>query len=153
MKSKNLVIFNDKVNPTLVKTIKVKYSMPSKKDFIKLFNSVDWERTADRVSKNKKHSVFAVSLYENNRILGMGRVVGDGSYFTIYDIVVDKEFQCLGFGTIILNEIIDWYKSIEDDDTFLYLNASKGRESFYEKFGFKSRPNDDVGAGMKWYNE
>jgi cation:H+ antiporter len=82
---------------------------------------------------------------------GMGRVVGDGSYFTIYDVVVHKDFQGMGYGSIIIKHIIDWYKTIKDDDTFLYLDASKGKEKFYEKFGFRSRPNEDVGAGMKWY--
>ena len=153
MKTKKIVVYNDKVEPALVKTVVVKYSMPSNKEFIKLFNSVDWERSVKRVSKNKKYSTFAVSLYLDNTIVGMGRVVGDGSYFTIYDVVVDKAFQGLGFGSIIISEIVNWYKSIQDDDTFLYLNASKDRESFYERFGFKSRPNEDVGAGMKWYNE
>lgn len=153
MKTKKIVVYNDKLEPALVKTVVVKYSMPSNKEFIKLFNSVDWERSVKRVSKNKKHSTFAVSLYLDNIIVGMGRVVGDGSYFTIYDVVVDKAFQGLGFGSIVIGEIVNWYKSIQDDDTFLYLNASKDRESFYERFGFKSRPNEDVGAGMKWYNE
>ena len=29
-----------------------------------------------------------------------------------------------------------------------YLGASKGKEGFYEKFGFVSRPNEELGAGM-----
>lgn len=28
------------------------------------------------------------------------------------------------------------------------LGASKGKEAFYEKFGFVSRPNEELGAGM-----
>lgn len=152
MKSKKIVIFNNKTTPAFAKTITIKYSMPNNKDFIKLFNSVDWERDEKRVKINRKHTTFGISLYIDNYIAGMGRVVGDGCYYTIYDIVVDKNYQNLGLDTIILNEIIDWYKSIQDDDTFLYVNASKGKEYFYEKFGFKSRPNNDVGAGMKWYD-
>lgn len=105
------------------------------------------------IYNEKVNPVFAVSLYVDNCIVGMGRVVGDGSYFTIYDIVVHKDYQGLGVGSIILKEIIEWYKTIEDDDTFLYVNASKNKEKFYEKFGFVVRPNDDVGAGMKWYGE
>ena len=32
------------------------------------------------------------------------------------------------------------------------LNSAKGKESFYEKFGFKVRPNEDAGAGMdQWF--
>ena len=32
-----------------------------------------------------------------------------------------------------------------------YLGASKGKESFYEKFGFVSRPNEELGSGMILY--
>lgn len=153
MKSKKIVVFNDKRNNTFVKTVVIKYSMPTNKEFIKLFNSVGWERNKKRVSENRKHTKFAVSIYVDKTIIGMGRVVSDGSYFTIYDIVVDKDYQGLGIGSIIMREIVEWYKTIEDDDTFLYLNASKNREKFYQKFGFRARPNDDVGAGMKWYRD
>ena len=153
MNSKKLVVFNDKKDNTFVKTVIVKYSMPTNREFIKLFNSVGWERDNKRVSENRKHTVFAVSIYVDKTIIGMGRVVGDGSYFTIYDIVVDKAYQGLGIGSIIMREIVEWYKTIEDDDTFLYVNASKDREKFYQKFGFRVRPNEDVGAGMKWYGD
>lgn len=30
----------------------------------------------------------------------------------------------------------------------VYLGASKGKEGFYEKFGFVGRPNESLGAGM-----
>lgn len=133
--------------------ILIKHQFPTTKEFIKLFNSVGWEREEKRVDENRKNSCFAVSIYKNNEILAMGRVVGDGAYFTIYDVVVDKVHQGKGLGSIIINEIINWYKTFKDDDTFLYLNASKGKEQFYEKFGFRARPNEEVGSGMKWYNK
>ena len=32
------------------------------------------------------------------------------------------------------------------------LNSAKGKELFYEKFGFRVRPNDDAGPGMdQWF--
>ncbi len=133
--------------------ILIKHQFPTTKEFIKLFISVGWEREEKRVDENRKNSCFAVSIYKNNEILAMGRVVGDGAYFTIYDVVVDKTHQGKGLGSIIINEIINWYKTFKDDDTFLYLNASKGKEQFYEKFGFRARPNEEVGSGMKWYNK
>lgn len=153
MKDKKVIIYSNKVSPAIAKTVVVKYAFPKVEEFIKLFNSVDWERDKKRVCEHKKHSTFAVSVYIDNEIVGMGRVVGDGAYFTIYDIVVDKNYQGLGIGSIVMREIVEWYKTIKDDDTFLYVNASKSCESFYEKFGFRSRPNEDVGAGMKWYGE
>lgn len=32
-------------------------------------------------------------IYDNENAIGMGRVVGDGIYFTIVDIVVRPEYQ------------------------------------------------------------
>ena len=32
-----------------------------------------------------------------------------------------------------MTEIIKWYKSIEDDDTYLYLGACENKEKLYEK--------------------
>ncbi len=129
----------------------IKHKFPTIKQFLLLFESVGWEREKSRVKQNRKNTCFAVSVYLGGQIVGMGRVVGDGCYFTLYDVVVKKEFQGKGVGSLILTEIVNWYKTIKDDDTFFYAGASKGKEKFYEKFGFKSRPNADVGAGMKWY--
>ena len=44
-------------------------------------------------------------------------------------------------------------KRIKDDmkpgyKVKLNLNSAKGKEPFYEKFGFKVRPNEEAGAGM-----
>lgn len=133
--------------------MKVEYKFPTTKDFIKLFESNGWERKERRVDENRENSCFAVSIYDNNEIVGMGRVVGDGAYFTVFDVVVEKSRQGRGIGSLVMQEIVKWYKNIEDDDTFLYLNASKGKESFYEQFGFRIRPNEHLGAGMKWQNE
>ena len=38
----------------------------------------------------------------------MGRVVGDGIYFTIVDIVVRPEYQCRKIGTTIMNSILEY---------------------------------------------
>ena len=51
---------------------------------------------------------------------------------------------------MLMQEIVSWYKTMQDDDTYLYLGASFGKEKFYEKFGFKTRPYDNIGAGMKY---
>ena len=135
----------------MIKGIRIEHKFPSNQEFLELFNSVGWERTEERVEENRKHTYFAVSVRNAGKIVAMGRVVGDGAYFTIFDIVVHKKYQGQGYGSLVVTEIVNWYKSIKDDDTFLYVNASKGREKFYEKFGFRQRPNADVGAGMKWY--
>lgn len=127
------------------------YKFPTNKEFNELFDSVGWgTRDEDKINKHRDSSCFSVCVFEDNKIVGMARVVGDGAYYTVYDVVVKNEYQGKGIGKILMTEIINWYKKIEDDDTYLYLGASFGKEGFYEKFGFKSRPYGHIGAGMKY---
>ena len=128
----------------------VKHTFPSNEDFNKLFVSVGWTKREDyKIDSHRTRSVYCVSVYdENDLICGMGRVVGDGAYYTIYDVVVRSDCQRKGIGSHIMHDIINWYNAIRDDDTYLYLGASKNKEKFYEKFGFRSRPFDNIGAGM-----
>ena len=49
----------------------------------------------------------------------------------------------------IINQI-NIYKKV-NPNIRTYLGASKGMEAFYERFGFISRPNEDLGAGMILY--
>lgn len=128
-----------------------KYQFPTNEEFNELFASVGWgNRDYEKINKHRENSCFAVCVYNKNKIAGMARVVGDGSYYTVYDVVTRKSYQGKGVGKILMTEIVNWYKSIEDDDTYLYLGASFGKEGFYEKFGFKARPYGHIGAGMKY---
>lgn len=132
----------------MLKTI---YKFPTNEEFNELFYSVGWgSRDDEKINKHREKSCFTVCVFEENKIVGMARVVGDGSYYTVYDVVTKKEYQGQGIGRILMQEIVKWYKSIEDDDTYLYLGASYGKEKFYEKFGFKTRPYGHIGAGMKY---
>ena len=131
--------------------LKVMHAFPTNAEFNALFESVGWGTRDDKkINNHRKSSVFAVSVFDANKIVGMARVVGDGSYYTIFDVVVSKQAQGKGVGRVLMQNIIDWYKSIEDDETYLYLGASFEMERFYQKFGFKSRPYGHIGAGMKY---
>lgn len=131
--------------------IEIKRQFPTNQEFNELFLSVGWGTRADeRIDMNREKSVFALCAYIENQIVGMARVVGDGAYFTVYDVAVKTEFQNHGVGTLMMTEIVKWYESIQDDDTCLYLGAMEGKENFYEKFGFRARPYDGLGAGMKF---
>ena len=71
------------------------------------------------------------------------------------DIMVIPEYQGKKIGTGIMNKLIEKineYKKM-NPEIRTYLGASKGKESFYEKFGFVSRPNEELGAGMILYDD
>ena len=71
------------------------------------------------------------------------------------DVIVVPEYQGQGIGRHLVEAVI---QRIKDDmkpgyKVKLNLNSAKGKEPFYEKFGFKIRPNEDCGAGMdQWLN-
>ena len=68
---------------------------------------------------------------------------------------VKYEYQGKKIGTGIMNKLIEKineYKKM-NPEIRTYLGASKGKESFYEKFGFVSRPNEELGAGMILYDK
>lgn len=131
--------------------MKIKHSFPTNEEFNSLFSSVGWGIREDKkIDLHRLCSSYCVSVYIDEKICGMARVVGDGSYYTVYDVVVKKEYQCKGIGSLIMKDIVEWFENLNDDDTYLYLGASLNKESFYEKFGFKSRPFGNIGAGMKY---
>ena len=130
---------------------KIKQKFPSNEEFNELFDSVGWgHRDNKKINSHRASSCFAVCVFDDTKIVGMARVVGDGAYYTVYDVVTRKDYWNKGIGSMLMNEIISWYKLVEDDDTCLYLGASFGKENFYKKFGFKSRPYENIGAGMKY---
>lgn len=130
---------------------KISHTFPTNAEFNELFESVDWSsRDENKINNHRKSSCFSVCVHAQNQIVGMARVVGDGAYYTIYDVVVKKSYQGKGIGKTLMQEIVNWFESIKDDDSYLYLGASENKETFYEQFGFKARPYGHMGAGMKY---
>lgn len=68
--------------------------------------------------------------------------------------MVVPEYQGKKIGTEIMKkivEIINEYKKI-NPNIRVYLGASKGKEDFYKKFGFKTRQEAELGEGMIFLN-
>ena len=59
------------------------------------------------VKKALEGTLFLVSVYEDDELIGLGRIVGDGGVtFVVSDIMVDKKFQRRGIANRIM-EMID----------------------------------------------
>ena len=64
--------------------------------------------------------------------------------------MVIPEYQGKKIGSRIMSVLlnkIEEYKKV-NPNIRTYLGASKGKEEFYEKFGFKTRSSADLGEGM-----
>ena len=89
-------------------------------------------------------------------VIGYGRIIGDGICFLyIHDVMVIPKYQNKKIGSQIMNKLLEKVNQIKIENPYVrvYLGASKGKESFYEKFGFVTRPNEYLGAGMILYNK
>jgi len=121
-------------------------------DFNKLRASVGWpEITAEKAKTGIDNSAFIVAAECEGKTVGLARVVSDGGYVAlIADVIVLPEYQGKGIGKTMMNMVMQYiYNSIGSGERVLVsLMAAKGKESFYKKFGFIERPNENYGAGM-----
>lgn len=129
--------------------------IPSAEEFNYLTNSVGWGiRKNNIVDESLKNTLYSLCVYDDDKLIGYGRIIGDKTIFLyIQDIMVVPEYQSKHIGTGIMKNLlkkINGYKKI-NPNIRTYLGASKGKESFYEKFGFISRPNENLGSGMILY--
>lgn len=132
--------------------IKIKENINNVEEYNFLYDSVEWGHYDETISKIAlENTLYSVSIYDDENIIGYGRIIGDKAIFMyIQDIMVKKEYQGNKIGTQIMNLLlkkVDEYKKI-NSDLRVYLGASKGKEKFYEKFGFVTRKDADLGEGM-----
>lgn len=121
-------------------------------DYFKLRESVGWLNfSREQAQKAISNSVYMIIATEQNEAVGMGRLIGDGMYYIIADIVVRPDFQKRGIGTKIM-DMLTAYVTRETPvggRSSLQLIAEKGKEGFYEKAGFKIIPHECCGFAMR----
>ncbi len=142
-------------NMSLINLI-IKLGSPTVQDFITLRAAIGWgEADATMVETSLVNSLFHVTIYstsnsdESNKLIAMGRVVGDGAmYFYVQDVVVEPSYQGQGIGDTLMNAIEAYLTQTAKKGATIGLLAAKGKEDFYRRFGYQLRPNDTLGNGM-----
>ena len=90
-------------------------------------------------------------MYDNDKIIGYGRIIGDGICFLyIHDVMVIPKYQNKKVGSQIMNKLLEKINQIKIENPYVrvYLGTSKGKEKFYERFGFITREDANLGSGM-----
>jgi len=120
--------------------------------YLCLYRSVGWDAPGlDQIEKALEGSLATFCACDGDMPVGMARLMGDGGMsFYIKDFAVLPDYQGQGVGRALMNAMESWIeKQLKPGwAVSLELISSKGRESFYAKFGFEQRPNDWDGAGM-----
>ena len=124
----------------------------SVEDYNKLRASTGWnEMHPTQAEIGLKNSAYIVAAKDGETTVGTARVVSDGGHIAfIADVVVLPEYQRKGIGKAMMMMVMDHIDSGMKDGCSVHaqLMAAKGKEPFYEKFGFVTRPTEEFGAGM-----
>nr|WP_212508720.1 GNAT family N-acetyltransferase [Litoribacterium kuwaitense] len=109
------------------------------------WGEVDLEMTEQSIA----NSVYCVVAISEGKVIGMGRIVGDGAmYFYIQDVAVLPEHQHRGIGKNMMKKMLTYIKGHCSEGAFVGLFASHGKEAFYEKMGFEDHPPGMTGMFM-----
>ena len=107
--------------------------------------------TPEQAERALANTLYAVSVEIDGGIVGMGRLVGDGAVVVyLQEVFVHPSYQGQGVGSAVVRALLDYIKRTKprQGSVMVGLLAAKGRESFYHRFGFHSRPNETEGCGF-----
>lgn len=118
-------------------------------EFLEMVESVGWNTySKEQIKKALKNTMYMVKATVKGQLAGIGRVVGDYSIVCMLsDICVKPEFQGRGIGLKIVNELkrLIELNVKEGEKIQIELTPTAGNEPFYEKAGFKYKPEKITG--------
>ena len=121
-------------------------------EYMELRRKVGWmEFPLDEAKNCVENAYMVICVRNEGKAIGVVRLLWDGGYVAfLSDVVVDPAYQGQGIGRKLVEAVIRRIKADMKPGwkVKLNLNAAKGKEPFYEKFGFRERPNEQAGAGM-----
>ena len=124
------------------------YALYNEDEILRLYASVGWTAYTDQPDMLKKgfaNSLLTLAAYENNRLLGIIRAVGDGCTIVfIQDILVYPEYQRNGIGSRLIQSVLERFQHVRQ----IHLAADNTPESmaFYKSQGFSEM--SEAGCSM-----
>ena len=131
-------------NPVIVEEV------PSAAEFIELRRIMGSPEIDEETAiKTINCALFTACLRDEDRLLGLARAVGDGVlYFYISDVIVRPELRGSGYGILLMKALMRYLTKAAHPGAMIVVVPLEGRQTFYERFGFKQCPDGRFGAGM-----
>jgi len=128
----------------------IKLESSSIDEFLSLRSKIGWEELDFNLAQTSvNNSLFHVIVRDKPKLIGMGRIVGDGAmYFYIQDVIVDPCYQGSGVGSALMEHIENYLLISAKKGSTIGLLAAKGKEAFYIRYGYMLRPSNTLGNGM-----
>ena len=123
---------------------------PTPEEYLQLRRLVGWGLPdPSAIAPSLRNSHYCVCARAQGKIVGMARIIGDGGMvFYIQDVIVEPSYQGRGIGKRLMDRVMGYVRRHAVEHTIVGLMAAKGKEEFYEHYGFMRRPNEKFGAGM-----
>lgn len=119
--------------------MKIKEYTEFKKDEIwQLYTQVGWTAYTENMAaleRGYKNSLLVLAAYENEELLGIVRVVGDGAtIILVQDILVYPQKQRQGIGTSLIKAVLERYADVRQIQ--LVTDNTPKTVAFYQSLGF-----------------
>ncbi|MGX9189344.1 GNAT family N-acetyltransferase [Stenotrophomonas sp. Ker107b] len=102
-------------------------------------------KTAEAAARGLPNTIFGVSMREGDRLLAMGRIIGDGGCFLqVVDIAVVPGRQGQGLGKAVMQQLDDWLRG-HAVGAYVSLIADGQAHRLYAQFGFALTAPRSVG--------
>jgi len=126
-------------------------------EYMEMRKIVGWHAfPLEQAEEGLKHTAFLYCLRKDGKPVALGRAIWDHGYVVyIADVIVVPEYQGQGLGRGVMEYLMDKIRGIVKPGylVMVSLMAAKGKEPFYNKFGFVDRPSEQFGCGMHQWIE
>ena len=116
--------------------------VPSVEDYCRLRVSAGLSpKSPEAAAAGLPNTLFGVLVLKEDKVIGMGRVVGDdGLFYQVVDIAVEPEHQRRGLGKAIMGKIVDHLKRSAPSGAHVSLIGSPLRPILFDTvFGVERR--------------
>ncbi|PKK40275.1 acetyltransferase, gnat family [Clostridiaceae bacterium JG1575] len=125
--------------------------IPNLESVLNLYNDVSWTAytaNPEQLENALKNSLKLWTAWEDDLLLGLARVIGDGcTIIYIQDILVLEAYQGRGLGSQFLEMILKEYQDVRQ--IVLLTDDTEKTIRFYKKIGLKKGNECNCVAFMK----
>lgn len=129
----------------------VVYETPTADDYVSLrIRSGMGNKDLEISQTALRNSLFTAALYDGQKLIGFGRVVGDcGITYVVSDIMVDAAYQRRGYAEQIMVAIDGYLQEHAHEDSYICLIANQPADQLYHKHQFAYLPENKCGMLRK----
>ena len=114
------------------------YKEFNEEEIVRLYTAVGWTAYTENMPalrEGYRNSMLILAAYDNNKLLGIIRTVGDGvTIVFVQDILVFPDKQRQGVGTALLKAVLDRYSGVRQIE--LATDNTTKTVAFYKSMGF-----------------